>query len=142
MPTLQRHLVYLAFLMVAASACASGSAGPAPGGSGGAVLTAEEIAGASVQNAYEAVQKLRPQFLASRGAVSTRASVTPGAEADPRNTRAGVVVYIDGVRAGDARVLHSIPTTSVIEIRYVSGVDATTKYGTGHGGGVLEVKTH
>jgi outer membrane cobalamin receptor len=49
------------------------------------------------------------------------------------------VVYVDNVRFGDLETLQSIPITGIAEIRYMSGPDATTRWGTGVLGGVIEV---
>jgi hypothetical protein len=52
-----------------------------------------------------------------------------------------LIVYLNGVNAGGIGILEQIRAAEVREIRYVNGRDATTRYGTGHGGGVLEVRT-
>jgi hypothetical protein len=112
------------------------------GGRGaGPVITAEAIAGTGASNAYEAVQMLRPQFLRSRGSVGMRAGATGDQTLDSNATGTEIVVYVNGTPAGGVQALQAIPATSVLEIRQVSGLDATTKYGTGHGAGVLEVRT-
>ena len=51
------------------------------------------------------------------------------------------VVFIDGVRRGGVEVLQNFQATQVVEIRRRSGTDATTLYGTGVGGGTIEVRT-
>jgi len=38
-------------------------------------------------------------------------------------------------------MLARIPASDVKSIHHLNGRDATTRYGTGHGGGVLEVAT-
>ena len=52
------------------------------------------------------------------------------------------LVYLDGSMLGDLRTLRSINMSSVMEIRYMSGADATTRYGMNHSGGVILIKTH
>jgi hypothetical protein len=42
---------------------------------------------------------------------------------------------------GDLSFLRSIRTNQVEEIRHMSGSDATTRYGTGYGGGTIEVRS-
>lgn len=91
------------------------------------VLRAEEIATIPVTTAYEAVRQLRPQFL--------RSTRGPGDSA-PR-----VVVYVDGVRRGGVEELKRVPASLVLEIRFLTASEATTLYGTGHGGGALEIRT-
>ncbi len=51
------------------------------------------------------------------------------------------MVYLDGMRTGGVPVLRNIDANNVREIRYVPARDATTKYGTGHSQGVIEVRT-
>jgi hypothetical protein len=92
------------------------------------VITREELTGQGLANAYEAVQRLRPAFLRSRGPVSVR---------DPRP--AMPLVYVNGVRYGEPQTLRNLRVQEVEEIRFISATDATTRWGTGHTGGVIEV---
>ena len=89
-------------------------------------LDAVEIASAQVQTAWDAVSRLRPNFMSS-----TRASF----HQEPR------VVYLDGMKLGTLGELRHIPAVSIREIRMMSGVDAYLRYGPGHSGGVIEVIT-
>lgn len=106
------------------------------------VITAEEIATIEVNNALEAVQRLRPQLLRARGTATVRSA---GPEGQPTGiaTESGteLTVYVDDVRVGGVAALRNLSARRVQEIRYVNARDATTRYGTGHVGGVLEVKT-
>lgn len=94
------------------------------------VISAEEIAAAQVTNAFDAVRRLRPHFLQSRGPSSIQ---TPGADQP--------VVYMNGMRVGSPETLDTIRANEIETITYISPSDATTRYGTGHAGGVIEVKT-
>ena len=82
-----------------------------------------------MQNALQAVQRLRPNFLQTRGGASS--SITQGPQ--------DVVVYVDQTRMGGPSTLAQIPITDVKEIQYLNGTDATQRYGTGHGSGVIIV---
>lgn len=126
-------------ILVAASAlflvaCASGGgAGPSavsarPGS--GDVITTEEIASLDVSTATEVVRRLRPHWLRNRGPVS----LSGGGGGTP-------VVYIDEVRAGGLEALDRITVNIVQEMRFISGQDASVKYGLNHGGGVIMVVT-
>ena len=75
-------------------------------------------------SAYDAVQRLRPRWLQLRG----------GTDIPP-------VVFLDGSNMGGPETLRTIQASSVREMRYRDGRDATTRYGTGYGGGVIEVTT-
>jgi len=94
------------------------------------VITAEEIAQHDgLRTAYDVVRRLRPQFLRRRGVASLSAASEE------------IVVYLDGIRTGGVEVLRNIDVATVREIRHINARDATTKYGTGHSQGVIEVLT-
>lgn len=114
--------------VLALAACAS-----APGGTSERDrdrITLEEIESTPVGNAYDVVRALRPEFLRSRGVASVRSGSPEYA-----------IVYVDGVRTGGLGELRRVPREQLEEIRYLSGSDATTMYGTGHGGGAILVVT-
>ncbi|CAN5786016.1 hypothetical protein BH23GEM10_BH23GEM10_07910 [soil metagenome] len=116
-------------LLLTLAACAT--AGPARRASSSDVISRAEIETSRASNAYELVQQLRPQFLRSRGPSSMR---------DPR---AGYpVVYINDVSHGSVDVLRTIRLEEIDEIRYISSSDATTRWGTGHAGGVIQVRAN
>ncbi len=94
------------------------------------VITTEEIESLNVSTAYEVIQQLRPHFLQGRGQSSIQ---------DPGSSMP--VVYVNGVRYGPPSALQGIRAMDLREIRYLSASDATTRYGTGHVGGVIEVDT-
>src|SRR6476620_249440 len=78
-----------AMLVVALTACASaGNASGTPKDS--SVITREEIATSMESNAYDAVARLRPLFLKSRGRTTINGEVNDYA-----------TVFVDGVRYGD-----------------------------------------
>jgi hypothetical protein len=89
----------------------------------GDVVSAGELATVSQLNLLEALRRLRPTWL------RVRSRSTPP------------VVFIDGIRRGGAEVLRDFRASEAIEIRRRSGTDATTLYGTGVGGGTIEVRT-
>jgi len=115
-------------LVLGAVACASGSGGPAR--TQRDVLLADEIQRTSAVTAYDAVRQLRPEWLRRRG----RSSI--------QNATAEVlVVYLDGARFGGPETLRSVAVGSVLEIRHLHASDATTRFGTGHAGGAMLVRT-
>ena len=113
-------------LTLITTACASTTRA---GGGSRDIITVDEIERVNVSNAMEIVERLRPEFLRGRGRVSV-------AQPDAQYP----VVYVNGVRAGQLEALRSITASDVHEIRYISAADATTRYGTGHTGGVIEVR--
>ena len=126
MPPNRRQII-LTFVaacgLTALAGCASG------GGEGGVRrdpnrITAEELANYTSLTVFEVVQRLRPRWLQRRGS-----------EQDP-------VVYQDGNRIGFAGdVLPGMAVTGIDSMRYLSPSDATTRFGTGHGAGAIEITT-
>ncbi len=106
-----------ALLVATGVACASGS-GERTSGSRD-VITQEELDASTVNMVYDVIQQLRPQFLRTRPGSGT------------------AIVYVDGVRRGGLEELRRIDKTTIREVRYVDGQEATMLYGTGHGGGAI-----
>jgi hypothetical protein len=50
-------------------------------------------------------------------------------------------VYLNNVRHGGVASLRDILVTDIQEIRFINAADATTRWGTGHGSGVIMVRT-
>ena len=107
---------------------------PAPRSSelgGGNMITEEEIGASHVFNAYEAVFKLRHEFLTSRGKLSLDSTIPP---ALPN-------VYVDRQFYGDVTSLKGIPAGTVESISFIGSSDSQYKYGRGNMAGVIEVVT-
>lgn len=113
------------FLTVVLAACASSGGGGGSGGSDRNVISTEELSDLTGFNAYDAVQRLRPQWLRSRGGNLSDLPAT----------------FVDGRHFGDLNQLSSFNTADILSIRYLSAADATTLYGTGYPGGVIEIRT-
>jgi hypothetical protein len=92
------------------------------------LITADEIATSGAITARQAVERLRPHMLSRQSVTSIR-----GGNADQ------LQVYIDNQRHGGIDQLANIQAPEIQEIRYMSGVDATNRYGTGHSAGVILV---
>src|SRR6478672_7774439 len=93
--------------------------------------TREEIEASRTATAYDAIQKLRANFLTYRGETSISKS----------NSHPYPTVYVDGQEFGPISSLRSIPASQVATIRLYRSWEATTKYGTGNMGGVIAVTT-
>ena len=91
------------------------------------VITREQILESNVLNAFDAVRRLRPNWLRTR--VSAMGTPPP------------VRVYVDGVSVGNADYLSNVRIDIIQRLVYYSPADATTKWGTGHAGGAIEVVT-
>lgn len=119
--------------IAAMAACASGgtSAGGAKPRYAQNVITADELATVDVTDAYQAIQRLRPQFLSnSRG--PTVMGTRPG-------TGDGVQVYLNAQRLGDLSSLAQIPKGDIKEIRFLTASEASSRFGTGNTAGAIVV---
>jgi hypothetical protein len=111
------------------SGCAARSHDPSTAQSGTReLITQTELSKVDAVDAYTAVRQLRPTWLRSRGAASFT---------EPRGSLPAV--YVDNMPFGELATLQIIPVAEIAEIRYISGPDATTRWGTGVLGGVIEV---
>jgi hypothetical protein len=95
------------------------------------LITTDEIDGLHAATAHEVIQKLRPNFLSYRGETSFNKS-----QSSPFPT-----VWLDGISYGSIEVLRSIPAMQIASIRLYRAWEATTKFGMGNMGGVLEITT-
>ena len=131
-----RPLLLLAAATIA-GACASSPAASGPTQSSSSpspattrmrsdVITAEELAKIDAPNVLLAVQRLRPQFLQTRGQTSIMGS-------------SAIQVYVDGTHMGGIDVLQQINTTDVKEIRWLSSSEATQRFGTGNAQGAIVI---
>ena len=129
------------YLMAAAAVmgCASGGSnlGTLPNGQPrkANVLTNVEMsaAHADVATAYDAVERLRPNWLASHGQTSILAE----------GATEFATVFVDGQPYGDITTLRNIPAYLVNEFRYYNVAEAGGKFGLrGGNSGVIEVITN
>jgi hypothetical protein len=133
LPHTSRCPVPAAWQVVAVSALLASLVFSACASSGGSARTPrdrdrispEELQLQPSGDAYEAVRRLRPQWLRSR-------SVSIGNQAFPR-------VFVDERDFGPLRSLRDIGVETVEEMRFMSPADATTRYGTGYPGGIIFV---
>lgn len=96
------------------------------------VITPTELRDTGASDLYQAIQRLRPQWLVVRGRGSR------GARGSPER----LVIYLDGTRYGAVGSLRQISPSAVAEIRYYSSSEATTRFGTGHTAGAIVVTTN
>ena len=94
------------------------------------MITEEDIARARVRTAHDAVVKLAANFLTRRGETSVLGTSNP----EPN-------VYLDDVFIGSVAQLKGIQASDVASIRLYRSWEATTRFGGGNMGGVIEVYT-
>ena len=93
-----------------------------------------EAEAARFATAYDMVATLRPTMLTTRGL--TRAAQSRSATWE---SSAETKVYLDGLRYGGVESLRTISAVDVVEVRWLSAVDATIRYGTGNAAGAIAV---
>jgi hypothetical protein len=129
-----RHLYHLAVFAALIGCASSGSPDTGTAPRKGNLLTSMEMATAhaDVASAYDAVARLRPNWLAPHG-------VTSGLQGGAGTDRA--VVFVDGQQYGDMDSLRNIQAYQVDEIRYYDVTQAGARFGIrGGSGGAIEVR--
>lgn len=122
MRRLRLTLAVLFVALVAGSACSTAGTGSSSRNT--SLVMADELMTLSTLSVMDALRRLRPAWLRARSQSSPP------------------VVYLDGVRMGDLDVLHTLRADQFEQILHRSGPDATTLYGTGVAGGVIELTSH
>jgi len=95
------------------------------------LITEDEIDASRASTALEAIQRLRVGFLTYRGETSL----------DKTKSQPYPTVYVDGLEYGPIGTLRNIPALEVSTIRLYRSWEATTKFGSGHMGGVIAITT-
>jgi hypothetical protein len=111
------------------AACGAGSGYTAAGGDRN-ILTRDQLESINATDLYDAVQRLRPNWLTARGPASV-------SDDSPRGQVASV--YMSGNRMGDAEVLRNIRLEDIDSLRYYDAGSAGARFGMGHPRGVIEV---
>ena len=117
---LNRSMVASFALALGLAGCAAAGGAGMGGGSANELLAEDFTPDMQVLTLYQAVQRLRPAWLRGRGGQSPR-------------------VYVDGVMRGGLDELEALRVDQVQGAERMSPSDATTRYGTDHGGGVIFV---
>jgi len=116
------------FALAAVIACASGGTSASAPRVDRNVIAQTELSSVPTSSLYEAIEKLRPNFLRSRGQASIQ---TSGGEY--------AVVYMDGRPYGDLGSLRQILSTEVSSVHYYDAPSAQQRFGMISGSGVIEV---
>ena len=121
------RIMSLAGLLAAFSlACAPPST--ARSGRDANVITKEEILDTHASNVYDAVSRLRPNFLHYRGQTTLRGSDT----GYPK-------VYLDRILLGDINSLKTLNPNGIREVHYYNGAEASSRFGLDNVSGAIEV---
>jgi len=125
---MRRASLILLFIAIVAAGCASASSSEDQPRRNRNLITAEEIAALPTFTAFQIIRRLRPGWLRQRGPAGTRSS-------------GYAAVFQDGMEMGGHDALRNITAESIELIRFINATDATTRYGTGYAGGIIEVIT-
>jgi hypothetical protein len=113
MPGRSRTLFAVGTALLVAGCASSGPGGAADVVGNSDVITEEELRAASVADLYQAVERLRPLWLRSRGQRSF-------------NTPTEIAVIRDNVYFGPLETLRSIPAQTVVRLERVDGSTAAS----------------
>ena len=132
MHTLRRYATLGAALWLAACASAGGDTAGSSSSSATSsrpqdrtTLTAETLRAHGGRNLYDVIRQERPHWLNIRG---------PGTLSGPVED---IVIYYDGSRMGGSSFLRGINTDLVEGVRYLSGPEASSRYGLNHQNGAI-----
>ena len=123
------RLFLVTLTLIFAWGCGGSFGQVTPGRSSRGDITRAELDQTSFLNAHNAIEALRPNWLWRRGSTTIM------------NPDPFPIVYVDGMRRGDLEELYSIAAEDVDTITLVSPADATTRWGTGHLGGAIHLRT-
>jgi hypothetical protein len=139
MPRVVTNL-FLAIVLLAAGCASAGERNTSI--SSRDVLTREQLAEVRAVNAYEAVQRLRSQWLRSQGAVMVRTGDLGATAENPEMVGAVVRVFVDNQQMGNVDALRSIEIGAVDFIQYYRPAEAAGRWGRQAGSGpVIYVST-
>lgn len=129
--------IRIAAIVLLAAACrhepppeTAAPAAPAAPTKADQVITEKEIVESQALTAYDAIVKLRGNFLTNRGKTSILG-----------NSPTVPTVYLDGQMYGNISTLKNISARQIASIRLYRAWEATTKFGASNVGGVIDVIT-
>ncbi len=125
MPRLSSCTLALGLALLACTSTGGGGASPARSAN---VLTRDELASVPELSAYDAVRRLRPAWLQTRGPTTIE-----------RTELTGLRIYVDGAPRGDVEELRLLRASDIETMRFLSAREATTRYGTDHADGAVLV---
>ncbi len=113
---------------------------PPPRPSQGPIITQEQIRQTKSATLYDALQILAPQWLNERGKDTVECR-GPAEVAGACVSNDGIVVYVNGGRAGDLTALRDIAAYLVTSVERLGPGEATYRFGRGHTDGAILVST-
>ena len=114
------------------AACAT--SGASGGGSGGKtnadLITTAEIDAGTFRDAYDIVQRLRPNWFTKARATSgggLSGTQVSGSSAVQSGGGSGLVVYLDNAKMGGTETLRDMSASSIATLQYMDAATATAK---------------
>ena len=92
------------------------------------VITQDQIDSSNANNVYELIQRLHGEYLKDRGKISIKT-----------NQHERAVVFLNDHEYGILETMRNIPTSRVGEIRFFTGTEASARFGSQYGGGVVQL---
>jgi outer membrane cobalamin receptor len=90
------------------------------------VITQAEIDSTRAANVYDLIARLHGDFLRDRGKLSIRT-----------DKRDRAVVFMNDQEYGVLETMRNIPPSRISQIRFFTGLEAVSRYGSQYGGGVV-----
>ena len=115
-------------LVLLLAGCSSKSTPEGAGRTDRNLLLQQQLVGTNADNVYDALEKLRPEWLTSRGPVSVTNS-------DPSVAS----IFMNGQLMGKPEFLRDVRITDITEVRYWPAGPAAARFGMGHPRGVIEL---
>lgn len=109
--------------------CMSSGGGPQQeAGTNRNLITRDQLEALPSITARDAIERLHREWLRGRGGTIQSAT-----------GRVYPKVFVDDRPYGEIEVLYGFGTEAIEEIRYISASDATTRFGTGYPGGIINL---
>ncbi len=126
---MHRALVCTSLVVSVTCASSTQTGEPRPSRS---VITADQVAAEDLQGAtaWEVVERFHSDWLLGS---------PPTSPNDP--PRLYPVIYVDDIRMGDLETLRTVPGGDIRDIRLIAPRDAIFRYGVGHDGGIIAIRT-
>jgi outer membrane receptor for ferrienterochelin and colicin len=134
------RILGLTGVLVAFAGCSTFRTGEHEEDDKGRIVTAEEIQATGASTIWEAIRSTVHFAMFSENwngepdRIRTRGMSSFSLNEDMK-------IYIDGVKVIDIRDLDLLPADHIEYMRILSGLDGTTRYGTGSGDGVILIYT-
>lgn len=129
-----RWTILAVALSLSGCATAHGTRSTRGGDGSDRTFTAEQIDATGARTAWDACRRLLPQLNFEGGSINHRG------QSSVVLTDA-VLVVLDGARLADYHTLADIPAEQIQSIRFIGGLQGTTRYGLNSGDGVLIIET-